>query len=199
MSLLSELEAVNKILASIGEDPLDAIAEDDVDSQVVLSQLRLTSKTLQTSGWSFNTEESVSFAPSLDGEIILPSNILKASATDSTLKLVQRGTRMYNKTTHDFNVGASVLLDVVYLLDWEELPAAAQLYIVAKACFEYSLNQVGSDFQAAQLKEQAAQALIAFQVSEDNSEDYSFLNPAKSYSSFTLLNRGGRNNFGLRP
>jgi hypothetical protein len=191
MALLTELEAVNRILASIGEDPLDAIAEDDVDAQVVLGQLRLTSKELQTKGWSFNREDSVTFTPSTDNEIVLPSNILKASPTDSSLKLVQRGQKMYNKTTHDFKVTGAVLLDTVILLDWEDLPASAQLYIVAKACFDYSLNQVGSDFQAGQLKELAAIALTNFNIAEDSSEDYSFFNAARSPSAFHLLNRGG--------
>jgi hypothetical protein len=50
MALLTELEAVNRMLSTIGEDPLDAIQEDDVDAQVVLSQLRLTSKELQAKG-----------------------------------------------------------------------------------------------------------------------------------------------------
>jgi len=191
MALLTELEAVNRMLSTIGEDPLDAIQEDDVDAQVVLSQLRLTSKELQAKGYSFNREESVTFTPTTENEIVLPSNILKASPTNQNIKLVQRGQRMYNKSTHDFTITAPVLMDVVYLLDWEDLPATAQLYIVAKACFDYSLNQVGSDSQSGQLKELAESALVNFQIAEDSSEDFSYMNPSTSYSSFHLLNRDG--------
>jgi hypothetical protein len=62
----TELEAVNAMLASIGEAPLDTLdGATQSDVQTAINILRDTTREVQSEGWRFNTEFGFEIAPSL--------------------------------------------------------------------------------------------------------------------------------------
>jgi hypothetical protein len=62
----TELEAVNAMLASIGEAPLDTLdGATQSDVQTAINILRDTTREVQSEGWRFNTEFGFEIAPEL--------------------------------------------------------------------------------------------------------------------------------------
>lgn len=62
----TELEAVNAMLASIGEAPIDTLdGATQADVQTAINILRNTTREVQTEGYRFNTEFGFQIAPSL--------------------------------------------------------------------------------------------------------------------------------------
>jgi hypothetical protein len=60
----TELEAVNAMLASIGEAPIDSLdGATQSDVQTAINILRDTTREVQTEGWRFNTEFGFEIAP----------------------------------------------------------------------------------------------------------------------------------------
>ena len=74
----SELEAVNEILSSIGSSPVDTLDESlDVDVINAKRLLEATSREVQSKGWYFNTEDSVTLQPDTDSNRVpCPENYL---------------------------------------------------------------------------------------------------------------------------
>lgn len=160
-SAMTELEAVNAILALIGEAPLNTLADvTSLDAISAVSELRKAMReTLQDPFW-FNTE-TVTLSPTIDGELIVPSSYLSVQATDLMLHYTQRGHRLYNLETNSYTGNSSGLeVFAIVSLSWDELPTQARWYIQARAARTFSQSQIGekSLYQAAALEERAALA-----------------------------------------
>ncbi len=70
---LTELEAINEILATGSDSPISTLEENTViDASLAMNTLRATSVEVQTRGWNFNTEESLKIIPDQEGAIRLP-------------------------------------------------------------------------------------------------------------------------------
>ena len=135
LSATTKLEAVNIMLSTIGENPVNSLTSGLVDAELAETILGSVSKAVQSEGWNFNTEKKVSFSADSSGHIILPANILRADATveADALDLVQRGLKMYDKKNHTYNINKAVNLDTIIELEFEILPEVARRYITLKA------------------------------------------------------------------
>ena len=80
LSATTKLEAVNIMLSTIGENPVNSLTSGLVDAELAETILGSVSKAVQSEGWNFNTEKKVSFIAEISGHIILPANILRAAA-----------------------------------------------------------------------------------------------------------------------
>ena len=58
----TELEAVNIMLSSIGEAPVNSLSSGLVDAELAQTTLHNVSREVQAAGWSFNTEYNRSYA-----------------------------------------------------------------------------------------------------------------------------------------
>ncbi|MER9628895.1 hypothetical protein [Mesorhizobium sp. M0296] len=143
---LTELEAINEILATSAESPVSALEDNQViDASLAMNTLRATSVEVQTVGWNFNSEDGVSITPDQNGEIILPRNVLKVdtSGESSSINAVQRGQRLYNKGDRTYQFAGPVTVDWVLGLDFEELPSTARLFITIRAARKYQDRYFG--------------------------------------------------------
>lgn len=192
MGLYSKLDAVGTLLAAVGDSPLALLDETDETTMVLINQLEKTSREVQAMGWSFNYEEGVSLAPNSDGQIVVPDSVLQISMGFNDLMIVQRGNKLYSKKLHSYTINASVIVDITYLLAWEDLPAHAQLAIMRKSAAEYSLNNIGSDFQLKSLQQLASEAWVAFQTIEGKNDPVLFLDPRHNGEVANMLYRGPR-------
>jgi hypothetical protein len=173
------LEAVNQMLFAIGESPVNKVEDSGlVDATVALRTLANVSREVQKNGWHWNTEVSLSLAPDVDGFLQLPGNTLKVdtTGTDASLDLVQRGSRLYDRVNHTYSIARPVLIELVLMLDFEELPEAARNYITLRAARRFQQNSVGSTeldgFQA----QDELRALVDLQAAEAETQDYRLLN-----------------------
>ena len=144
----TELMAVNTMLATIGEAPVNSITDSpSADVAVALSTLREVSREVQSEGWHFNTEHEYPLVPDVNGNIIVPSSIIYVDVDyprQSTLDVVLRGTQLYNRTDHTYTFTETVLATVRHLLDFDLLPEAARRYIALRASRMFQDRVVGS-------------------------------------------------------
>lgn len=188
MTPTNKLEAINIMLSSIGESPVNSLSSGLVDAEMAETILNATSREVQSRGWKFNTERNFKILPTPEGEILLPSNTLRADIMQPTtdLDLVQRGGRMYNLKTHSFKVKTSVELELVLFLAFEDLPEAARHYITIKAARVFQDRAVGSDTLHGFQERDELAGLIELKDSEGQTGDYTIFD---NYAVTRILDR----------
>ena len=127
----TELEAINAMLRSIGESPLDSpnqtFADADIARQVLLEELRA----VQNHQWVWNTELYVELLPAPgNNRITLPQNTLRVI---SDPRYVQRGTLLYDRYNNTYTIPHAVTCHLVIALGFEEVPEAVRRYVFVKA------------------------------------------------------------------
>jgi hypothetical protein len=188
----SKLEAVNIMLSSIGEAPVNRLSSGLVEAETAETILSQTSRSVQAEGWHFNREVNVEIAPDLSGEIVLASNTIRAdmmnNTTNTDIDLVQRGGKMYDRLNHTFKINEGVKLDVVYELAFEDLPAVARRYITVKAGRILQDYVVGSPDMHTIHNEDVMAALIELKDFENETSDY---NIGDNYDVYRVIDRIG--------
>jgi hypothetical protein len=141
------LEAVNQMLFVIGEPPVNSVEDNGVIYAVTaLQTLSAVNREVQKKGWHWNEERNYMLPLSYPAkEVPLPRNCLKVDAVDRRQDIVQRGSRLYDKTRHSYTFEAPVVVDMVVLLDFEEIPEAARNYIFIRAARRFQQGAVGSE------------------------------------------------------
>lgn len=150
---MKELEAVNILLSVIGEAPVDSLSDITVneitDSALARKTLHEVARDVQAEGWSWNTDNGVEYAPDAQDHINIPESALKVVFSTSRYGMDQyvvRGTRVYDRNQHTYLISQKVTAnEVVSNLPWEELPHAAQQYIVIRAARIYSDRYLNSN------------------------------------------------------
>jgi hypothetical protein len=133
LTLTTELEAVNAILASVGESPVSSLNGLFVDADLAHKLLIQDMRALQTHGWSWNTEVNVPLQPDNAGYIYLPTNTLRVSFDKPKIH-VRRGLRVYNLTERSYTFTSSLTVpSMVILLPFEEMPEAGRRYCYERA------------------------------------------------------------------
>jgi hypothetical protein len=189
MAASTKLEAVNIMLSTIGEAPVNSLSSGLVDAEMAETILNSTSRAVQADGWNFNTELDYPITPDVNGQINLPTNILRADAalTPTSKDLVQRGLRMYDKKNHTFTINDTVDLDVVLELSFEDLPEVVKRYITIKASRVFQARVLGSDTLHKFTQEEEQQALFALKEFESATEDFNIFD---SYDVSKVIDRG---------
>ena len=175
----TKLEAVNSMLSTIGEAPVNSLTSGLVDAETAETILNEVSRSVQASGWNFNSEPNYTVAANISGEVRLPTEVIRADLADSETKFrsnkneyVQRGNKMYDKIKHTYDIGAPLTLDVVVLLNYELCPEVARRYISVKAARIFQERVVGSDTLSAMNRNDEQEALFALREMEGDNGDY---------------------------
>lgn len=190
LSPTTELEALNTMLSTIGESPVNTVDDSGMVDAVIARQiLRATSREVQSRGWHFNTEKSYPLQPDDQGQLNLPATILRADTveTDSDIDVVVRGTRLYDRRNHTYVFNKGVKVDAVILLPFDELPEAARWYITVRAARIYQERVVGSDTLSSFNQQDEMRALVVLQETEADNADYNIL--SDNYAVARVLDR----------
>lgn len=154
MSLVptTELEAVNLMLAAIGESPVQTLEQSgQVDAVIAQQTLRETSLDVQSRGWRFNTdlgfplkrEAAEPFA------IPVPTNAARVEIADAPhgMELTVRGGQLWDRVGHTarFPDLAEVKADIVWLLPFSDLPQAARRLTAVRAARIFQDRVVGDN------------------------------------------------------
>lgn len=167
-SLTSELDAINVMLATLGEAPINTLeSEEGISPDVAIAKntLEEINREVQARGWSFNTEEKIKLIPSEEGEVVLPANCLGFFPSFFDNALIQRGNRVYDKFNHTYNIGKAIEADIILLLNFEELPEVAKRFITIRAARIFQDRALSSEvlYKITSRDEQIAEvALISF-------------------------------------
>ncbi|MGN6552081.1 MAG: hypothetical protein ACTHJ3_19625 [Pararhizobium sp.] len=175
---LTELEAINEILAVGADSPISSLDDNEIiDASLAASTLRSTLVEIQTRGWSFNTDEGLKIVPDQEGFIRLPRNTLRVdtSGDSASINCVQRGLRLYNKDGHTYVFGAPVTVDIVQGLDFEDLPSTARMYVTIRAARKYQDRYFGDQAEHSYTAQDEALARAAMMEEEIDARDPNML------------------------
>jgi hypothetical protein len=175
----TELEAVNFLLLSIGEQPINDLYVTGVSEvSIARSLIHQVSRQVQANGMSFNQEASYRLPLSTENEIIVPSNTLKVDASDTSRDIVIRGDRLYDKEKHTFTFEESIDVDIVFFLTFEDLPQTVRDFIITKSARLFQSKIVGSQALYAFSEQDEQQTYITMIRAENDSQDLNMLNNA---------------------
>lgn len=189
---LTQLDAVNIMLLSIGQTPVNSLTVSGIkDVAIALTTLHNISRTVQTEGFSFNSDDSYPLSPDVDNVIAIPTNTLKIKPSDRALRYVNRAGNVYDKdlqsTTLDPTKRNYNLFNIVWYLNYEDLPQSARDYIAIRAARVFQARAVGSPelYKFTEDDELLARGLMLADEDETSSDNMF----TDSYSVSSIWNR----------
>jgi len=138
------LDAVNTILAGIGEAPVSSLVSDNQDVSNALRKLDEAQREITGRGLWFNTE-CFTLTP-IAGEYNLAPNVYTAKPIRwDKRQFVQRGRRLYDLANNRFNGNTEDLdVEMIIGLELEDLPEEARQAILYQAVRKFSDSVIGS-------------------------------------------------------
>lgn len=137
LSSMTKLEAVNEILSGVDHRPVNEIGDNATgraaQAEKILDQ---STRYVLNEGFYFNAEFEVELALDVSGEISVPSTYTRTSISRKntlTLDVVQRGTKLYNRTDGTFIFTSPVKVDAWIFLEFVDLPESVKIYVTARA------------------------------------------------------------------
>ena len=148
METTTKLTAVNSMLATVGEAPINSLEDVGVvDAITAIASLDEVTREVLVEGYTFNTDENFPLRP--EGfdpwEIVIPPNALSVVPSDRTLTV--RGKRIYNTQTfsYSFEDVSEVTAQVIWHLDFDDLPEVTRQYVAIRAARRFQRRAVASD------------------------------------------------------
>ena len=198
-----ELQAVNQILASVGQAPVTTLEQTNPDVAIAYNTLQQVSREVQAEGWTFNREYRYPLTPDDEGHIEIPDNMLQLDLSDEACDWKNRGYdpvrrdgKLYDRRNHTFEwKQETYYFDVVWLFEWLDLPQPIQNFIIARAAMMVSGRIVGDTNQYQILVQQEGYTRALAMEYEAEQGDFSFFgsppngNYYNSYKPFHTLYR----------
>ena len=189
----SELDAVNSILMSVGESPVNTLNTQSPEVAIAQKTLQQVTREVLAEGWVFNTENEVKFTVDSNDQIILSNAVLQVDANRfyhlDTYNVIRKDGKLYDRYEHKntFPDETTMYLDVVWMYAFEDIPQSFRDYITAKAIRKASLRMV-SDLEINKALEQDEVVARSSAIEYDTSQaDYNVFNDNRfrqSYNSF---------------
>jgi len=197
----TELDAVNSILMSIGESPVNTLDTQSPEVVIALSTLRQVCREIQSEGWSYNTEYEYPFTLNSQQEVIIPVAVLQLDVNrykhQDNYDVVRREGKLYDRYNHSFKFTDIEILycDVVWFYEFADIPQAFRDYITARAA-RIAAGRMVSDTDTVRILQTDEQLMRALAVEYDTKQsDYNVFNssdlrnPYTSYKPFQALSR----------
>jgi hypothetical protein len=192
LSGTTKLEAVNIILNTIGETSTSTLSG-TLPFEVASADATLdeVTRALQMDSYVFNTEYEVELPVVTDistgaTRIPVPSNYLRVESHSGSEKYTIRNGYLYSMKEKTDSFSTKATLDVVFALEFVDLPEAAKRYVSIRAARVFADRMVGSkDIRAfTQMDEYEAKAkLMNYEASvgdvnmlRDSADTYSIIN-----------------------
>jgi hypothetical protein len=145
MAKLTKLAAINIILSNVGQSPVTNIDASNPAIKLAESILDEVTNALQTEQWHFNTEQDYPFVPDVNGQIVVPSNLLALDLVPwDERDIVIRSGKLYDKKNHTYTFTTTLFLDVVWTFDFVDLPEVFKQYAAIRAANLFAGRAVGS-------------------------------------------------------
>lgn len=185
----TELDAVNAILFTIGESPVNSL-ESTTSVDVINARTLITSESrkVQDQGWTFNTQEGV-FIPSDSFSQMIPwrNNWLRVMDGSSGSPYTRRAGNLYDRTSRTDLFPGGVTVELIEEVPFDELPYCFQTYITCKAARRFNGGSFGDPNTDTEIARQEQEAKIACNEYELDYGKYSIFTDAHVQG---LLGRG---------
>ena len=201
----TELSAINAILGSIGQSPINQLDFQNPEIAFIYNILKEVNQDVQTEGWTFNIEYHIKeTVDPTTNKIVIESDVIRIDNTDEwdrTRDFVRRKDsdslwKMYDRVNHTFEYPDDdyFYVNKVRLLSFEDIPAPFQRYIVYRASGRAAVQLVSNADLQKMLATYEAQARAACVEYECNQGDHNFMgwpdeSAYQSYKPYTALRR----------
>jgi len=146
-------------------------------AQLATAKLSEVSKAVQTPGLQCNTEKELKLTPDpvtgyIDFDVLgLGSNMLSVDASYPSVNVTERDRKLYDLDNHTYAFTQPVYVDIIWLLDFEQLPEVVRQYIAIRATREFQKKWLGSDVLDSFSQEEELRAWINVQRIEMRNAD----------------------------
>jgi len=179
----SKLDMVNTCLLAIGEVPyLEGTVVNDLppgtDGDTARRLIETTMVEIQSRGWYFNTDYNFILRPDIYGFITMPPNTLRVdfgNGPDRHRYTIKNG-KIYDYYNHTYIIDKELTADVVWLVDYAELPPEAYEYISLRAARKFQQKVIGSTETDSFTSRDEQDALMHLQRRQLQSQDYDIRN-----------------------
>ena len=201
----TELSAVNAILGSIGQSPINGLDFANPEISFIYNILKEVNQDVQNEGWQFNIEYHIKEnVATSDNKIIIQSDVMRIDMTDEwdkTRDFVRRKDsdglwKMYDRVNHTFEFPDDnyFYVNKTRLLNFEDIPAPFQRYIVYRASGRAAVQLVSNGNLQKMLQIYELQARAACMEYECQQGDHNFMgwpdeSAYQSYKPYTALRR----------
>lgn len=177
----TKLEAINVMLSAVGSSPISSLTgqltADSIVAQNILDEI---TREVCSTGWAFNSEAKVEITPQLDNTVSLGNDVARIDSTpgyDTDLDIVQRGLKLYDRKAHTYSFTSDKLTcDVIYYLEYTEIPEAARRFIMIRATRVFQDRMVGSPNHHTYNINDELTALADLKEHEGDTGDHSIFN-----------------------
>ena len=202
----TELDAVNSILMSVGETPVNTLTVQSPEVAIAQKTLRQVCREIQAEGWSYNTENEYPIDTDSNNQVVVPNNVLQMDLNifqhGKDYDVVRRSDngiqKVYDKKGHTFTFENcnKLYFDMIWMVDFEDLPQVFKDYITIRASRIASNRMVNSQPSAKLLEsDEAAARAAAVQYEMQQSDhnifsDFQYQQDANTvYRPFKVLRR----------
>lgn len=140
---LTELDVVNDCLSTLGELPVNSLEDDHSLIAAARRAFRTSLLREQAKQWWYNTERVV-LVRDIDNYVYTPADAIRVTPVDTTLKLVQRGRRLYDSGETN-EAGYQIKLErieciVVRQVEFDDLPPSMQILVGVAAQLKFMVT-----------------------------------------------------------
>lgn len=180
----TELEAVNLMLISVGESPVNTIdATGLTEAQSALLVLRGVGKAIQGAGLYCNTDIDYALTKETDNQIRVPQGTLRVlikNTQDNQYAL--RGRNIYDRLNNTYEHSDDLVASkLVTALAFEDLPEYVRDLIMIKSLRQYQSYKLQDGSMHSFTKEDEYRAWRTFKELEDEHHEVNLLDDAYVY------------------
>jgi hypothetical protein len=211
---LTKLQAVNDILWSIGELPVNSLESGLGDAEIAEAQLDRLSREIQLKGWQVNTTYAATLTKNISNQFTLPENTLRVD-TSSRRSSRQTSSPIYSShlnahmkrsaddtkwlmydgdnNSETWTTPDEMTVDIVKLLEFANLTPALQLFIWTAAAHRFQKGAMGSRVLTQYTAEMVFNAEIQAVQEDSANEDLNVIRDNPHVRSIAYRNNPGFN------
>ena len=202
----TEQDAVNAILMSVGESPVNTLDTQSPEVAIAQATLRQVVREVQAEGWSFNTQYEVEHPVDDNDEVLLNENVIQIDLSrykhNDNYDVIRRRTdagdvKLFNRYTNSykFTDNDTLYCDVIIMVAFEDLPQPFKDYCTTKATRIAVQRMIGDPQLAQGLQQDEVLARSAVLEYDTRQSDYNVFNntrhrmPYNPYKPYQVISR----------
>ena len=188
----THLEAVNTMLSTIGEAPVNSLSGSlPTDASMAKNILDEVNREVQSGGWKFNTSYKATLSRDTNNKIPVANDVMHIELNPlleakSSNDPVIRGSFLYNLAKETFIFDKDFEnVQIVHLLDFEQIPEQARRYITIRASRIFHDRTLGANALHRFSRQDELVSLSILKQSEASVADHSIFNSYDQYNTVT--------------
>jgi len=184
----TELDAVNSILMSVGESPVNTLSVQSPEVAIAQKTLQQVCREILAEGWKFNTETQYPITLDSNKHCIVPDNVLQIDlnryrhpdAFDTVRREHNGIKKLYDLHDHTFEFtnanNNKIYVDLIWMVNFNDIPQVFQDYITVRASRIASNRMVNNPEAAELISADEAQARAVALEYDTAQGDYNIFN-----------------------